>query len=356
MAEITEEQLKKQLAEDRLDRLYVLAGEEKYLVRRAAERLAKKAGGEVFPEFNNMALGNDDTVDAIADAAEALPFAAPRKSVLVSDFNVEEKDAAALKKLAELLSDPPEATVLIFSYPTLETAWKRPSKKWGDFLKLAREHGSVLLCQRRSPSELREMLVQRAKRLGCALSRQDAGRLVEAAGQDVTRLRGELEKLAAYALGSASEGQTPAITAQDIDLLVPQTAEAKIYQLSDDLVAGRYESAYRRLDALFYQRVEPVVILGTLSAAYVDIARVKTALESGLPAEGAAAYGEYQRKEFRLRAAARAARRMEAPAIGKSLALLLDADMALKGSRMDPRVVLEELVAKLLLAARGEAP
>ena len=32
----------------------------------------------------------------------------------------------------------------------------------------------------------------------------------------------------------------------------------------------------------------------------------------------------------------------------------LEADMALKGSRLEPRIILDELIAKLLLAARRE--
>lgn len=356
MAEITEERLKRQLSTDMLDGLYVLAGEEKYLVKRAAARLQKKAGGDSFPEFNSQEFGNDDGIDAIADGVEALPFFAERKCVLVSDFNVEEKSGTELAKLAELLDNLPKTTVLIFAYPTLETDWSRPSKKWGDFLKKAREKGSVLFCQRRSLSDLQDMLVQRAKRLGCALSRRDAGRMVETAGQDVALLQNELEKLTAYALGAAPEGVEPEITPAMIEEMVPQTTETKIYKLSDALVAGNYEQAYRMLDNLFYQKVEPVVILGTLSSAYVDLARVKTALESGLTAEGAGAYGDYKRKEFRLRNAQRSARRMTPQVLGASLDLLLAADGALKGSRLDPRVVLEELIAKLLLAARGETP
>ena len=37
----------------------------------------------------------------------------------------------------------------------------------------------------------------------------------------------------------------------------------------------------------------------------------------------------------------------------ESLHLLLEADLALKGSRLDARILLDELIAKLLLAAHG---
>ena len=52
--------------------------------------------------------------------------------------------------------------------------------------------------------------------------------------------------------------------------------------------------------------------------------------------------------------AQRAARNLTQGALRKSLHLLLEADLALKGSRLDGRIILDELVAKLLLASREE--
>ena len=119
-------------------------------------------------------------------------------------------------------------------------------------------------------------------------------------------------------------------------------------------VAGEYEKAYGLLEQLFAQNEEPLSILGALSASYVDMVRVRAALESGGTAQDAARYGDYKGREFRLRNAQRAARNLTQGALRKSLHLLLEADLALKGSRLDGRIILDELVAKLLLASREE--
>lgn len=74
MPELTEAELKKQLAAGELCGVYLIAGEEKYLVKRSASRLVKKAAGEAFPEFNRNEFGNDSSIDSIADAVLALPF------------------------------------------------------------------------------------------------------------------------------------------------------------------------------------------------------------------------------------------------------------------------------------------
>lgn len=350
MPELGEGELVKQLAAGNFYSLYLVAGEEKFLVKRCARRLIKKAGGDAFPEFNRQEFSGEAGVDGIGDAAEALPFFAERKCVCVSDFNVEEKDAEELEKLYELLENVPETTTLVLWYPTLDFDGKK-SAKWRKLLKVCQEKGGVLLFGRRSVSDLQKLLIREAEKAGCVLSRQDAGKIVEYAGQDVTGLLNELEKLCAYALGRAGEEKPAEITAESIEELVPKTTETTVFLMAGALTAGNYEKAYGLLDALFYQNEEPIAILGALSASYVDMFRVRTALESGSPASAAGEYGDYKGKEFRLRKAGQNSRALKPEALRESLSLLLEADMALKGSPLDGRIILEELVAKLLLAA-----
>lgn len=70
----------------------------------------------------------------------------------------------------------------------------------------------------------------------------------------------------------------------------------------------------------------------------------------GTPAQ----YGDYKGKDFRLKKAQQNVRGCPSRCCRESLHLLLEADMALKGSRLEPRIILDELIAKLLLAARRE--
>lgn len=340
-----ETDLKKHLAAEALRPLYLLAGEEKYLVKRTAARLRKLACGESFPEFNLNEFSSAAAVDAVADAVTALPFFAEHKCVSVSDWNIEEMNATELSKLYELLGSLPESTSLVLWYPTLEFDGKK-SAKWKKLLKECEKVGAVVWCERRSQSELLRMIGREAEKAGVELSRSNAQRVLEYAGADVTRLLSEMEKLCAYALGSAGENQ-PEITAQMIETMVPKTTETTVFLMANAMVAGDFQKAYALLDTLLTQGEEPIAILGALSASYIDLCRVRTALESGLTSSAAAAYGEYKGKEFRLRNAERSVRGVSTEKLQKSLQLLLEADMALKGSRFGGRLILEQLIAKL---------
>ena len=346
MPAITESELKKQLSAGRLAPVYLLAGEEKMLLKRAAQRLISKAAGDAFPEFNRGEFTNDSDLESIAGAVEALPFFAQHKCVAVADFNAEEKRQEDLDRLYDLLKDPPDTCTLVFYYPTIPPE-NQKSAKWRAFLKAVQKAGYTVEFPRLEAPELRRILTRDAEKLGCVLPRPSLERLLSYAGNDLNLLRREVEKLCAYALGL---GQTE-VTVDMVEKLTPKSTETTVFMMVNALVAGSYEKAYGLLDTLFYQNEEPIAILGAMSASYLDMYRVKAALESGLTGRAPAEYcPDYKNREFRLRNAERNARGLSRETLKHCLDLLLEADLALKGSRLDARLVLEGLVSRLLLA------
>jgi DNA polymerase-3 subunit delta len=94
-------------------------------------------------------------------------------------------------------------------------------------------------------------------------------------------------------------------------------------------------------------------VLSALSGAYTDLYRAKALEADGLPLQtGIDAFG-YRGREFRLKNAARDGRRVSAKALGESIDLLAETDMAMKSAPGDRRVMLEQTVVELLLLARG---
>ena len=191
MPTVDESGLRKRIGAVELSCLFVVAGEEKYLVKRLAQQLIKRAAGDAFPEFNNQSFTNDSSLDSVGDAAQALPFFAQRKCVSVADFDVEAKSPQELEKLYELWELAPESTTLVFWYPTLDFDGKR-SSKWRKFLKQAEERGTVALCARRGQGDLLRFVAREAEKAGCALPRQAAQKLLDYAGQDLTTLQNEV--------------------------------------------------------------------------------------------------------------------------------------------------------------------
>lgn len=345
MPEINETRLKEQIAKNQLGSLYFLYGEEKFLVKRDILRMTKKLSAVDFPEFNYNEFPHTAAVDAIADAAEALPFMAERKCVTVSDLNIEALSASEMNKLYQLIESVPETTTLIFFLPTLEIDVKK-SAKWRSFIKKVNDMGYTVCYARRSDSDLEKFLCREAEKSGCALSRALANKIIRYTGNDLNALTNEIAKLCAFA-GSGE------ITGEQVERIVTKNMETTVFLLSNALVRGDYSKAYSLLDLLINQGEKPITILSVLSSAYIDMYRVCAAIQSGRTSLAPAEYGDYKGRDFRLKYAERDMRDLSLEVLRESIALLLECDLSLKlstGEAMD-RIALEKLFSKLLYAA-----
>lgn len=349
MPEIIETKFREQIAKNQFGNLYFLYGEEKMLIKRDLLRMTKKLNDSDFPEFNFNTFPHTASIDEIADAVEALPFFAERKCVTVSDLNVENLSASESGKLMQLLESVPETTVLIFALPTLETDPKK-SSKWKSFLKAVDTGGYSVCYALRSDADLEKYLVREAEKSGCTLSRTLANKIIRYAGNDLNTLANEIVKLCAF----VGEGE---ITGDQVENIVTKNMETTVFLLSNALVRGDYTKAYSLLDLLINQGEKPIAILSVLSGAYIDMYRVRAAMDSGKTVTAPMEYGDYKGRDFRLKNAARDMRDLSLEVLRESLQLILECDLALKlstGDAMD-RIALEKLFSKLLFAAHRES-
>lgn len=102
------------------------------------------------------------------------------------------------------------------------------------------------------------------------MSNDTAKYLISISGNDMKILLNELDKLSYYAKGGE-------ITKEIIDNMATKCLQARIYDLSKYVVAGKSGMAYDVLNVLFEMKEEPIIILSAISGVYVDMYRVKCA-------------------------------------------------------------------------------
>lgn len=348
-----ETDLKKQLKEAVLQPVYFLYGEETYLTSHYAGAIAEKAvGKDDMGGFNLQKLdGQECTAEELEDAAEALPLMAERKCVVVRDFDIAAGGSASADRVMKLVNDPPESCVLVFWLDNL-TPDLRKNAKWKAFIAAIDKNGACVEFPRKTTADIVKLLCSGAARRGVTLRPEDARLLVEQCGDDLNLLMNELDKLSALAGNGEAEGLKGEITRQMIETAATKNLEASVFDLSKAILQNHYERAYGIIHRLFSQKEEPVSILAVLSNAYADLYRAKVAAAAGMQADTLTADFSYRGREFRLRNAARDAARIPLGTLRSSLEILAKADIALKSSRTDKRVVLEETAAKLIVAAK----
>ncbi len=345
MAQFNEDLLKKQIKVGDFSRVYIIYGDEGYLKQHYANTIASKTVSADFADFNLKKLdGKDTNLNEINDCVYSFPMMGEYTCTLIKDFPLNDYIGDRGKvdpEFEEILSDIPESSVLIFWMDTIEVEEK--NTKWAKVLKIIDGAGVCAKIDKRTRSDLQKLLISSAGKKDCVLSKDCAAYLITLVGEDMSTLQNELNKVCAYTGGGE-------ITKDDIDKTVIISVEAKIFQLSRMIARGEADKAFENLSNLFKLREEPIIILSVLSKAFVDMYRVKATKEAGISYSNLSNDfpAAYKGKGFLLDNAANDGSRYTLTQLKNALDLLSDADRRLKSTGEDSKIIIEELVLRLL--------
>lgn len=343
MPVISEKELKSQIKSRSFAPLYVLCGSEQLFIRQYTKLLTDAVTGKSPSDFNFHSFGGEVDLDVLASAVGVIPFMSEYNCVLVTDIFLDMYSSDALNQLKAICRMRAEGTVLIISMPSYVP--QKNARAWEALQKQAQKDGCVVKFDKPTDATLEKCIAKWVTQQGKRMSRLNAAHLIKLCGNDLTRLKNEVDKLCAYTQGE--EIQTAAI-----DKLVAQTLETRIFALSDQVLAGRGDAAFQTLHQLFYQKEEPVMMLYVLSNAFADAYRVRVADESGVQTAALAADFDYGKRTFALDKARRSTGTVTTAALRRCLGALMEADVRLKTERVNERLLLEQLIARLLLLAR----
>ncbi len=338
MAKITEDALKSSLQSGNFAPVYVLYGEEQYLISHYVDQLADRLVGDVMPDFNLARLQGEHThLNQIIESAEGLPMMHDHRCVLVWDYSPTDENDNGLKEWADYLSDPCEGNVVVFYYTTVKPA---STKNWKAFLSACEQYGSVLVLNKKTPQELARMLCVGAGKRNCRMSASTAAYLVECVGDDLNTLLCELEKLCAYKANQE-------ITDADVDKLCHKTLSATAFQMIREINRRNSAGALKILHNLYQMREEPPKIMGALASSYVNMYRALVAEQAGLsPAQFAKELGaknvngiQYSLKDAHALGDVR---------LNQSIQCLAACDKSMKSQPVDGKILLEQTVVELL--------
>ena len=187
--------------------------------------------------------------------------------------------------------------------------------------------------------------MERASRSGCSLSRQNAEQIAQLCLCDTMRIGNELDKLCAYAEGGE-------ITGEAISMLVAREDSLNAFALARAVTARNGRAAMEALDILSQQRNEPVMLLSAITSAFLDLYRAKAAQAAGKHHEHVLEDFSYKGREFAVKNAFRDAGKSSLEQMRACILILRDTDAALKSTRLDGRILIEEAITRMLAVER----
>ena len=335
------QELKGQLKNKSLGRLYVFHGEETFLLHHYLEQVKKQLLDQLTESFNFHRF-NGETFDIrdFADAVENLPMMAEHTLVQVDDIDLFKMNESDRGKMVDILGDIPEYCTVVFTYITV--SWK-PDKRLKKLWETIDRSGQVVEFAKQDQKDLIAWVTRHFMARNKRISSDLCAYLIDITGGTMTALSSEIDKISAF-----SGADT--ICRADIDAVTEPVLDAVVFQMTDQLSAGRYDQALLKLQQLLKMQQEPLAILGAVGANFRKIAAARTLLDNGKNAY------DLQKlcgiPDYPARKTMEAARKFSAGFCSRAATLILETDYRMKTSFDDSQRLLEMLILQLAQEAK----
>lgn len=267
------DKLKKVLKEKKFTNLYLLYGEEDYLVRYYKKALMKAILGD-NPGMNLVTFEGDGIeIKELVRSANTLPFFSPYRVILIENSNL----FTTKNELSEELKTLPPSTILIFAESKVDRKMK--------LFKALKDKGLIIEFQRETPDKLAKWAMAFCSNSQVSLSKIDADYLILRVGNHMDLLYLEMEKLISYAY------EKKEITKDDIDFICPETIEDKTFKLIDSIGKKDRQSALNYYYDLVDLREPMLRVLFLITKNFRILLTAKKLQKEGNPYELAGLLG-----------------------------------------------------------------
>jgi len=298
--------------------------------------LAEAVGAE-RGEAVQVLRGDETGWGRVLDAARTRSLFVARRAVVVRNADALKGDA---DELESYLADPTPgvALVLIAAKPDRRRAvWKK-----------ILEAATVSKAEPPKGQKLRAYVLDQVRRRKLAIGDDGVLELVERVGQDLRRLVGELDKLAAFA-----EGSRKALTAEDVAAVMGKGMAQPLYRVADAFTARRAVEVLGLMEESLTEGEAPLRILATLQRALRQLRGARALREARIPREQVAT--RLGVLPFKVGDLLAAERQWSEEELRRALEAFVRADSRLKTGG-DPRVALEAAVVEACGAEAAARP
>jgi DNA polymerase-3 subunit delta len=326
-------ELKSSLKQRMVLPLYLFFGEEEFLIQEALDLIIEKVVAPDARDFNfNTLYCKDTSVSEIVNLAQTLPFMADKRLVIAKE--VDALKAADLDELVLYLNDPSPSTCLV-----MVSNQGRYEKK--AVVSAVESRGAAVRFYPLLDREIVSWIEGWARLRGLSIQRDAAQYLWQAIGNDLQKIKNELEKVEIFLK------ERKAITFEDVKTVVGDFREYSSFDLAAALGQKNREKALLILSRLLQEGEAPVGLLGSIAWNFRRLLQAKTMEAAGM---GPDEITKKLRPPVIFHQAGlfkEQMRRYTLVELREAFAVMLSADRALKSSGLQGKLVLERMILKL---------
>lgn len=269
-------QIWKDIKKQKFSPLYILYGEESFLIEETKNLLISNALTDEDLDFNLSVYDLEETpIDLAIEDCQTVPFFGERKVVMMQNpyfltaEKVKEKVEHNLKTLENYIQDPVPSTiaVLIAPYEKLDERKK--------LTKSLLKNAIVLDAKKLNERDIKEWIQEQFSKAGLEVTESAKDRLFHLVGTNMSLLKNEIDKIVLY-----STEQTT-IDVDVIDLLVARSLEENVFVLVEHVLKKDLPQVLEIYFDLMKQNEEPIKILALIASQVRFMYQVKGLLKKG---------------------------------------------------------------------------
>lgn len=272
---MTVENLEKELKSGNLKSVYLLFGEEQYLIETNLKKIRQLFGNCI--KGINYILIDEQNIQEIISNIETPSFGYPKKLIIAKNtglFKKETKKATTdMEKLKIKLSNYIEKNIEIINEAVILVFVEEDVDIKSTLYKTIEKNGEVCKIDFQKPFQLEQRIKTICNAYKVNIDQQTLKYFIECCGTSLQDLINEIRKLIEYA------GENGTIQKKDIDKLSIKKLESVIFDLTDDLGKKDISSALQVLKNLIYQKEPLAKILVTLYNHFKKLYITKIALK-----------------------------------------------------------------------------
>lgn len=225
------EELEKKLNQGNMDCIYLLYGEELFLLENSLKKI-RKLFGECIKGINYIQIDDTNLTGIISDI-ETPAFGYEKKLIVVRNSGILKKEGkrknAEMAKLKENLAEYIEKNHEIIKENVIIVIIEEVIDNKNNLYKVLDKYGTVCNFETQKPIQLEKRLKAIFKGYEVNITDAEIKYLIESAGTNMQELINESRKLIEYA------GTNGIVKKEDIDILCIKKLESVIFDLTDSL-------------------------------------------------------------------------------------------------------------------------
>ena len=270
------EELEKDLNKGILSNIYLLYGEELFLLENALRKI-KNLFGECIKGINYIPIDDTNIREIIADI-ETPAFGYEKKLIIARNTGILNKEGkrknADMSKIRENLAEYLDKNNKVISESVILVFVEEDVDRRSKLYKTIEKIGNVCNFEYQKPIQIEKRMKAICNGYKVKISDSNLKYFVEICGTNMQELINEIRKLIEYA------GENGTIEKKDIDNLCIKKLESVIFDLTDNLGRKQIDKAIEVLKNLIYEKEPIQKILITLYNHFKRIYLTKIAIKN----------------------------------------------------------------------------